>query len=115
MNLIYSPRSVRDLHQIATYYSEVADPKVARDVSECIERTVDRIANQPESAPRVNFTVSQISLLRTCWHCSLTTRASRQVLGERDNQALAHGGDRIWYVALGPQWRRRGVGNRRER
>ena len=49
------------------------------------------------------------------WHCSLTARASRQLLGEGDDQASAHGGDRIWNVALGPQRRRRGVGNRRER
>src|SRR3954471_4327812 len=61
------------------------------------------------------FTVSQISPLRTSWHCSLTARASRQLLGEGDDQASAHGGDRIWNVALGPQRRRRGVGNRRER
>src|SRR5271169_6494167 len=61
------------------------------------------------------FSVSQISPLRTCWYCSLTARTSRQVLGEGDDQASAHGGDRIWNVALGPQRRRRGVGNRRER
>jgi hypothetical protein len=48
-----------------------------------------------------SFTVSQISPLRTCWHCSLTARASRQVLGEGDHQASAHGGDRIWNVAFG--------------
>jgi aerobic C4-dicarboxylate transport protein len=66
-------------------------------------------------AQATNFTVSQISPLRTSWHCSLTARASRQSLGEGDDQASAHGGDRIWNVALGPQRRRRGVGNRRER
>src|SRR4249919_4382176 len=63
----------------------------------------------------LSFTVSQISPLRTCWQCFLTARASRQVLGEGDDQASAHGGDRIWNVALGPQRRRRGIGNRRER
>ena len=57
----------------------------------------------------------KFSPLRTCWHCSLTARAPRQVLGEDDDQASAHGGDRIWNVALGPQRWRRGVGNRRER
>jgi hypothetical protein len=33
------------------------------------------------------FTVSQISLLRTCWHCSLAARASREALGEGADQA----------------------------
>jgi hypothetical protein len=57
----------------------------------------------PPDARLLSFTVSQISPLRTCWHLSLTARASRQVLGEGDDQASAHGGDRIWNVALGPQ------------
>src|SRR5271154_2737137 len=76
------------------------------------------ITTRPDSSisgQTLSFTVSQISPLRTCWHCSLTTRTPRQVLGEGDDQASAHGGDRIWNVALGPQRRRRGVGNRRER
>src|SRR5437867_1736508 len=55
-----------------------------------------------------SLTVSQISPARRCWHCSLAAWASRQVLGEGDGQASAHGGDRIWNVALGPQRRRRG-------
>ena len=74
-----------------------------------------RSGSPPVTNRRTNFTVSQISPLRTCWHCSLTARASRQLLGEGDDQASAHGGDRIWNVALGPQRRRRGVDNRRER
>jgi hypothetical protein len=41
--------------------------------------------------------------------------ACGEVLGEGDDQPSAHGGDRIWNVALGSQRRRRGVGDRRER
>ena len=49
----------------------------------------------------INFTASQISPLRPFWYCSLTARASPEVLGEGDDQPSAHSGDRIWNVALG--------------
>src|SRR6516165_7400 len=48
-----------------------------------------------------SFTASQISPLRPFWYCSLTARASPEVLGEGDDQPSAHSGDRIWNVALG--------------
>src|SRR5271154_2267823 len=67
------------------------------------------------TAKRISFTASQISPLRPCWHCSLTARASPEVLGEGDDQPSAHSGDRIWNVALGSQRRRGGGGDQRER
>jgi hypothetical protein len=43
---------------------------------------------------QISFTASQISPLRPFWHCSLTARASPEVLGEGDDQPSAHSGDR---------------------
>jgi len=52
MKVVYSPRAMRDLDRIATYFRAVADPKVAAAISERIEQVVDRIARR-QSAPRV--------------------------------------------------------------
>ena len=87
-------------------------PRAAQHISSPLVRPR---AGQPLVLPHPNFTASQISPLRPCWHCSLTARASPEVLGEGDDQPSAHSGDRIWNVALGSQRRRRGVGDRRER
>jgi plasmid stabilization system protein ParE len=51
MNVIYSPRAIRDLERIAVYYSAVADPKVAGAVGARIEHVIDRLARNPFSAP----------------------------------------------------------------
>src|SRR5271168_4929587 len=81
--------------------------------TETVQGARNALPSSEEASP--NFTASQISPLRPCWHCSLTARASPEVLGEGDDQPSAHSGDRIWNVALGSQRRRRWVGDRRER
>ncbi len=53
MNVIYSPRAVRDLEAIAAYYRTVADAKLAAAIDESIEYVVARVAEHPRSAPRV--------------------------------------------------------------
>lgn len=53
MNVIYSPRSLRDLEHIAAYYRTVSDPKIAAAIADRIEHTINRVAQRPESAPRV--------------------------------------------------------------
>src|SRR5436309_751319 len=53
MNVIYSPRAIRDLERIATYYAAVADPNLARAVGARIEQVITRIVRNPFSAPRL--------------------------------------------------------------
>ena len=53
MRVVYSPRAIRDLEHIAAYYRAVADPKIAAAISERIERVIDRIGRQPQTALRV--------------------------------------------------------------
>ena len=53
MNVIYSPRALRDLQRIAAYYQSVADPNIARAVGARIEHVINRIARNPLSAPRL--------------------------------------------------------------
>jgi toxin ParE1/3/4 len=53
MNVIYSPRALRDLEQIAAYYMAVADPSIAAAVGASIERVIDRITRSPFSAPKL--------------------------------------------------------------
>jgi toxin ParE1/3/4 len=53
MRIVYAPRAIRDLEEIGAYYREVAAPRVAAAIGERIERVVDRLALQPESAPHV--------------------------------------------------------------
>ena len=62
---------------------------------------------------RFNLTASQI--FSACLVESASAAgASWQGAGERDDQHVMHGGDRVGDVALRPDRRRRGVGNRRE-
>jgi toxin ParE1/3/4 len=53
MRLVYSPRAIRDLEQIASYYRAVADAGIAAEISQRIERVINRIARSPQSAPRL--------------------------------------------------------------
>jgi plasmid stabilization system protein ParE len=53
MNLIYSPRAVQDLENIAAYYRSAAGPKIAGAIAQRIERVIERIARQPHTAPKV--------------------------------------------------------------
>ena len=53
MKVVYSPRAIRDLEHIASYYRSVADPKIAAAISERIEQVINRIALRPQGAPRV--------------------------------------------------------------
>ena len=53
MRVVYSPRAIQDLEHIAGYYRSVADPKIAAAISERIEQVINRIAHQPQTAPRV--------------------------------------------------------------
>jgi toxin ParE1/3/4 len=53
MRVVYSPRAIRDLEDIAAYYRSVADPNIAAAISDRIERVIDRIGRRPQTAPRV--------------------------------------------------------------
>lgn len=53
MRIVYSPRAIRDLEQIGAYYRGVASPDVAAAIAERIEYVIERLAHQPQSAPRV--------------------------------------------------------------
>ena len=53
MNVIYSPRAIRDLNAIAAYYRAVADPKIAAAIGERIEYLISRVADHPHSGPAV--------------------------------------------------------------
>jgi toxin ParE1/3/4 len=53
MRIVYSPRAIRDLQQIAAYYRSVADAKVAAAISHRIEHVITRVARRPQTAPRV--------------------------------------------------------------
>jgi toxin ParE1/3/4 len=53
MKVVYSPRAIRDLEHIATYYRSVADPRIAAAISDRIEQVINRIGRRPQTAPRV--------------------------------------------------------------
>jgi plasmid stabilization system protein ParE len=53
MNVIYSPRALRDLDAIADYYRRVADPKIAEAIGARIEYVIKRVVEYPDSAPAV--------------------------------------------------------------
>lgn len=53
MKCIYSPRAVRDLESIASYYRSVADPKIANAMGDRIKSLISSLLENPESAPRV--------------------------------------------------------------
>ncbi len=53
MKVIYSPRGIRDLTAIAAYYRTVANPRIAAAIGQRIEHVINRVAEYPESAPRV--------------------------------------------------------------
>jgi plasmid stabilization system protein ParE len=53
MNVIYSPRAVRDIEKIGAYYKYVADPRIAAALADRIEYVINRLAREPYSAPNV--------------------------------------------------------------
>jgi plasmid stabilization system protein ParE len=53
MNVVYSPRAIRDIAQIGAYYREVATPATAAAIADRIGHVIDRVAQHPHSAPRV--------------------------------------------------------------
>ena len=55
MNLIYSPRAVKDLEEIGAYYRSVASPKIAQTIGKRIEQVIERVARNPRTAPRVSL------------------------------------------------------------
>ena len=54
MKLVYSRRALADLDRISEYYNDHASPAVAQSIGQRIEKVLSRIANSPESAPRVS-------------------------------------------------------------
>jgi plasmid stabilization system protein ParE len=53
MKLVYSPRALADLDEIATYYSANASPAVAQSIERRFVEVIERICRAPEAAPRV--------------------------------------------------------------
>jgi toxin ParE1/3/4 len=53
MKIVYSLRAIRDLERIASYYRTVASADVASAMADRIESVINRLAEQPHSAPRV--------------------------------------------------------------
>jgi toxin ParE1/3/4 len=54
MKLVYSRRSIADLHGIATYYAINASPAIAEAIEHRLTSVIDRICQAPEAAPRVS-------------------------------------------------------------
>ncbi|WP_445492468.1 type II toxin-antitoxin system RelE/ParE family toxin [Rhodopseudomonas sp. RCAM05734] len=54
MKLVYSPRALADLHEIAAYYVENASPAIAEAVELRFRDVINRIDRTPEAAPRVS-------------------------------------------------------------
>jgi addiction module RelE/StbE family toxin len=53
MRIEYAPRAVRDLEDIGAYYRATASPATAVAIAERLERVMERLSRQPESAPMV--------------------------------------------------------------
>ena|SRR5271168_580528 len=53
MKLVYSPRAVADLGEIAEYYTTRASPAISQSIQRRFVDTIDRICRAPESAPRI--------------------------------------------------------------
>jgi toxin ParE1/3/4 len=53
MNVVYSPRAARDLEAIAAYHRAFASPRIAAAIGARIEHVISRVAEHPNSAPRV--------------------------------------------------------------
>lgn len=54
MRVHYSPRAIRDLAEIASYYRDQTEERVAAAVGRRIEHVIGLVAKQPELAPRLN-------------------------------------------------------------
>ena len=54
MRVVYSKRALADLEQIANYYVAHASQIVAAAIGHQLETVINRIARNPDSAPRVS-------------------------------------------------------------
>ncbi len=54
MRVVYSKRALADLEQIAEYYVAHASRTIADSIGQQLRSVIDRIARNPESAPRVS-------------------------------------------------------------
>ena len=54
MRVVYSKRALADLEQIAGYYVAHASRTIAESIGRQLRSVIDRIARNPESAPRVS-------------------------------------------------------------
>jgi len=54
MKVVYSKRALADLEQIADYYVAHASRTIAESIGHQFETVINRIARNPESAPRVS-------------------------------------------------------------
>ena len=53
MKLVYSRQALADIESIAFYYSENASPTIARSIEQRFLTVLERIRQNPQSAPRV--------------------------------------------------------------
>jgi len=66
MKILFSRQALKDLDEIATYYSIHASPAIAAAVERRFRDVIDRVGRTPEAAPRVSqrSTVRAITVLR---------------------------------------------------
>jgi toxin ParE1/3/4 len=70
MKLVYSPRAVVDLSEIAEYCTTRASPAISQFIQRRFVETLDRICRAPESAPRIaqRSYVREVTIVRYPFH-----------------------------------------------